>query len=89
MTLNIMEHYSSTKLKACIKYEGRVAILDLNGSGLSRVPDAVTELNEVEKLRLDKNNLTELPTSINKLKNLTRLDLKHNQLTNFLLRLVT
>jgi len=77
-----MEHYSSTKLNACIKYEGGVAILDLNGRGLSRVPDAVTELSKVEKLRLDKNNLTELPASINKLKNLTKLDLKHNQLTN-------
>ena len=76
-----MDHYSSTNLKAYIKYEGGVAILDLNGRGLSSVPDTVTELSKLEKLRLDKNNLIKLPTSINKLKNLTKLDLKHNQLT--------
>ena len=54
-----MEDYSSTKLKA--KYVedkfGRAA-LTLAGEGLSRVPDAVTELSEVEELSLCKNNLT-------------------------------
>ena len=65
-----MEHYSNTKLSASLKYEDGLAVLVLNGKRLFRVPDAVTELSETEKLVLDLNNLTELPASINKLKNL-------------------
>ena len=71
--------YSSRDLRASIKYDGSV-VLDLHGKGLFRVPDAVTDLSEVEKLRLDRNNLTGLPTSIHKLENLVRLDLDGNKL---------
>ena len=56
--------------------------MDLKGEGLFRVPDAVTELSEIEKLVLDENKLIELPVSINKLKNLILLNLKNNKLTN-------
>ena len=70
-----MKDYSSAELKAYIKDGGGVANLDLSRKGLSRVPDAVTELTEVQELKLDNNNLTELPTSIIKLKNLIRLHL--------------
>ena len=60
-----MEDYSSAKLRAkVIKNIFRRATLNLDGEGLSRVPDAVTELSEVQELRLNGNNLTELPTSI-------------------------
>ena len=76
-----MEDYSSAKLKACVQDGGGVVSLNLSGKGLSRVPDAVTELTEAEELKLDDNNLTELPTSINKLKNLIMLDLSGNKLT--------
>ena len=76
-----MEDYSSAKLKACVEVRGGVVSLDLSGKGLSRIPDAVTELTEVEELSLYNNNLTELPTSINKLKNLIRLDLIDNILS--------
>ena len=58
-----MEDYSTAKLKAkCFDHFGG---LNLGGKGLSRVPDAVTELSEVWELKLKDNNLTELPTSIN------------------------
>ena len=76
-----MDDYSSAKLKAYVKDVGGVASVDLSEKGLSRVPDAVTELTEVEELKLINNNLTELPTSINKLKNLIRLNLNGNKLT--------
>ena len=68
-----MEDYSSAKLKAYVKNRGGVVSLDLSEKGLSRVPDAVTELTEVEELKLNDNNMTELPTSINKLRNLVTL----------------
>ena len=54
-----MENYSSAKLKSYVRVTGGVVSLDLSGNGLSRVPDAVTELTEVEELRLYNNNLTE------------------------------
>ena len=76
-----MEDFSSAELKAYVEDEGGVVSLDLSEKGLSRIPDAVTELTEVEELRLDDNNLTELPTSIHKLKNLIRLHLSGNKLT--------
>ena len=66
-----MEDYSSAKLRAkVIKDEDGRPTLNLDGKGLSRVPDAVTELSEVEEISLTDNNLTELPTSINKLNRL-------------------
>ena len=70
-----MEHYSNTK------YKDGLSVLDLKEKGLSRVPDVVTELSEIEKLVLEKNNLIELPPSINKLKNLIVLNLENNKLT--------
>ena len=85
-----MEGYSSAKLKAkYLKDYFGLATLDLHGKGLSRVPDAVTELSEVQILRLDDNNLTKLPTSINKLNRLELLDVNETTLLNYLLRLVT
>ena len=63
-----MEHYSSIKLSAYLKYEDQLAVLDLKGNKLLRVPDAVTELIEIDKLVLDENNLIDLPASISKLK---------------------
>ena len=77
-----MEDYSSAKLRAKLTENmlGRPS-LNLDGKGLSRVPDAVTELSEVEEISLTDNNLTELPTSINKLNRLRRLDLDRNKLT--------
>ena len=71
-----MVHYSSTELGAYVrhKYGERLTVLDLKGQILSRVPDAVTELSEIEILVLDENELIELPVSINKLKNLILLN---------------
>ena len=58
-----MEDYSSAKLRAKVigNIIGRPS-LNLHGKGLSRVPDAVTELTEVKEISLTDNNLTELPT---------------------------
>ena len=59
-----MEDYSRAELKSFVEYGDGVASLDLSRKGLSRLPDAVTELTEVKELKLNSNNLTELPTSI-------------------------
>ena len=77
-----MQHYPSTELRYYLAYEDGLRVLDLTGRGLFRVPDAVTELSEIEKLVLDENNLIALPAGINKLKNLILLNLKNNKLTN-------
>ena len=45
------------------------------------MPDTLTELNEVEVLKLYDNNLTDLLTSIKKLKHLKRLYLYRNKLS--------
>ena len=75
LTIRNMEHYSCTQLRAYLKYVDGLTVLYLKGKGLLKVPDAVTELSEIEKLVLDGNMLIELPTSISKLKNLTMLTL--------------
>ena len=78
-----MEDYSSAELQAeCFDYFGT---LHLDGKGLSTVPDAVTELTEVEEISLTDNNLTELPSC-------TGLECwawMETILLNYLLRLVT
>jgi len=53
---------------------------DLGSRGLSKVPEAVTDLTELEEINLPDNYLEELPTSINKLKNLFKLTSEVNQL---------
>ena len=50
-------------------------IQDLSNRGLSSIPEAVTDLTELEELDLPYIYLEELPTSINKLKNLKMLRL--------------
>ena len=55
-------------------------VLDLRRKALSKVPEAVFNLTELEGLKLSDNYLKELPTSINKLKNLKWLRLDKNQL---------
>ena len=75
-----MENISAVELRKYIR-KGWFGELDLSGRQLSKVPEAVTYLKDLEILELDRNILTELPTSINKLKNLTRLYLNENQLT--------
>ena len=56
----------------------------LLGKQLSKVPDAVLDLTDVEVLDLAYNNLTELPTSIGRLIKLKGIDLSHNKLTKLL-----
>ena len=73
-----MENISAEELRKLIfklKWSGR-RVLDLSRKGLSKVPEAVTDLTELE----EHNYLKELPTSINKLKNLKWLILEYNQL---------
>ena len=68
-----MENISAEELRKLIfklKWSGR-RVLDLSRKGLSKVPEAVTDLTELE----EHNYLKELPTSINKLKNLRWLTL--------------
>ena len=76
-----MENISAKKLRKLISRNiVGWSPLDLSGKGLSKVPEAVTDLTELEELDLSDNYLKELPTSINKLKNLKwlRLDKNHS-----------
>ena len=76
-----MENISAEKLREMIYTdEFGYRVLYLSGKGLSKVPEAVTDLTELEELYLSDNYLKELPTSMNKLKNLKRLILYNNQL---------
>ena len=75
-----MEYYSSSKLRAYLKKEDGLKVLELKGKRLSRVPVAVTELSEIEKLVLEENNLNNL-NNVNNLNNLIVLKLNGNKLT--------
>jgi len=76
-----MENITAENLRKLIKQGlfGERA-LGLSGKLLSKVPEAVCELTELEELNLSDNYLKELPASINKLRNLRRLILGGNQL---------
>ena len=52
-----------------MKKEDGLKVLDLKGKRLSRVPVAVSELSEIEKLVLEENNLNNL-NNVNNLNNL-------------------
>ena len=66
-----MENISAEKLRELIfTNDLGERVLDLSGKGLLKVPEAVTDLTELEELNLSGNYLKELPTGINKLKNL-------------------
>ena len=54
--------------------------LGSRGLSIVIVPEAVTDLTELEEIDLSDNYLEELSTSINKLKNLKTLRLDENQL---------
>ena len=63
-----------------VTYVIRDRAVYLSGRELSIVPEAVSDLTELEELDLPDNYLEELPTGINKLKNLKRLTSEVNQL---------
>ena len=72
-----MEKMSAEELrKEIYTNEDGERCLRLRGKGLSNVPEAVSDLTELERLDLSDNYLKELPTSINKLKNLKMLRLR-------------
>ena len=77
-----MEKLSAEELRKEINTnEDGERVLDLSKRKLSKVPEAVYGLTELEKLDLSDNCLKKLlPTGINKLKNLKKLILHDNQL---------
>jgi Leucine-rich repeat (LRR) protein len=58
----------------------RLAVMDVSGTGLRRVPEAVLEVSWVTKLGLAYNRLTGLPAALTSLTQLTVLDVSHNLL---------
>ena len=52
----MMEDYCSTQLRAFMTYEDGPVTLNLMFKGLSKLPDAFTELSELEVLWLNGNN---------------------------------
>ena len=76
-----MEKMSAEELRKKIyTHKFGVRCLDLCEKELSKVPEAVFDLTELEERDLSVNYLKELPTIINKLKNLKTLTLVRNQL---------
>ena len=65
-----MENITAESLRELISTIFGERVLSLSDIGLSRVPEAITDLTELEELYLSDNYLTELPASINKLTNL-------------------
>ena len=65
-----MENISAEELRKHISTNVLEKNSNLRSRGLSKVPEAITDLTELEELDLSDNYLEELPTSINKLKNL-------------------
>jgi Leucine-rich repeat (LRR) protein len=55
--------------------------LNLEGLGLTDLPESITALTQLQSLNLSHNQLTELPESITALTQLQTLNLSHNQLT--------
>lgn len=57
-------------------------VLNLNGTGLTQLPEAVGALTSLKELRLSNNRLTTLPRSLGKLVDLKLLIVDHNQLVS-------
>ncbi|ABW26990.1 COR domain-containing protein [Acaryochloris marina] len=55
--------------------------LDLSYLGLTEIPDAISQLKNLQTLSLQGNQLTTIPDAISQLKNLQTLSLQRNQLT--------
>jgi Leucine-rich repeat (LRR) protein len=56
--------------------------LDLSRNNLTEVSSDLTDLHQLQTLRLDRNNLIDIPTGFNKLRLLRRLDLSFNDLSS-------
>jgi hypothetical protein len=56
--------------------------VDLSGLKLTKLPESLTSLVEIESLNLSFNNLSEIPEWLNTLTKLKKIDLHHNKLSN-------
>src|ERR1044071_9031884 len=56
----------------------RAAKLDLSGRGLTKIPESIGKLTQLQRLYLDNNQLTSLPESLRHLRSLERLYLHEN-----------
>ncbi|KAK1317619.1 Disease resistance protein RPM1 [Acorus calamus] len=63
--------------KSCFKFLG---VLDLQGSSIESVPDAVKNLFNLRYLGLRETNVSELPKSLGKLHNLQTLDIQYTNI---------
>ncbi|WP_200817706.1 leucine-rich repeat domain-containing protein, partial [Calothrix rhizosoleniae] len=61
--------------------EKRLQKLNLSFNQLTRVPDAISQLQNLTCLDLSGNRLTRVPDAISQLQNLTSLSLNSNRLT--------
>ncbi|KAJ0060705.1 hypothetical protein NL108_017322, partial [Boleophthalmus pectinirostris] len=55
--------------------------LDLRGNVLTKLPDAVVQMENLSSLNLSKNNFSEFPVKLTELKALERIDLEGNNIT--------
>lgn len=74
-----MDH---TDLLSIIGYARYTDVLNLSGSGLTRLPPEIGELTHLTRLSLKNNHLTSLPPEIGKLTHLRELWLDDNRLTS-------
>ncbi|KAJ0015647.1 hypothetical protein NQD34_013937 [Periophthalmus magnuspinnatus] len=56
--------------------------LDLHGNILTKLPDAVVQMENLSSLNLSKNNFTEFPIKLTEVRALERIDLEGNSITD-------
>lgn len=71
-----MDDYLSCQIQEDVKE------LDLSRKGITKIPDTIGNMAQLERLTLSENKIIALPESIGKLSNLKTLFLFHNQLTS-------
>ena len=62
--------------------EGGNTKLDLSRMGITKIPDTIGDMTQLDRLILSENKIKALPESIGKLSNLKTLYLFHNELTS-------
>ena len=58
-----------------------LTVLNISGCGLSSIPDSISRLTNLQRLRVEDNDLSEFPRSLGELTKLTRLRAYGNELS--------
>lgn len=83
MALESKEHYLSAEKQIQEALREKATILTLSGLKLTRLPESLGQLTDLESLDLSNNDLRELPMFLGQLKQLRSLFIDHNQLSEW------